>query len=70
MIENEYIVDFDHPVLGVTKWLQTPVTYSKTPVSTRKMAPAQGENTEEILIDLLGYSWEDIAGLQEQRVIL
>ena len=70
VIENEYIVDFDHPVLGVTKWLQTPVTYSKTPVSTRKMAPAQGENTEEILIDLLGYSWDDIAGLQEQRVIL
>ena len=70
VIENEYIVDFDHAALGKTKWLQTPVTFSKTPVSTRKMAPAQGENTEELLIELLDYSWDDIAELQGQGVIL
>jgi crotonobetainyl-CoA:carnitine CoA-transferase CaiB-like acyl-CoA transferase len=70
VVENEYVVDFDHAALGQSKWLQTPVTYSKTPVSTRKMAPAQGENTEELLIELLDYSWEDIAELQGQGVIL
>ena len=67
---NKYMIDFDHPVLGDTEWLQTPVTYSKNPVSTRKMAPAQGEDTETILIDMLGYDWEDIAVLQDERVIL
>ncbi len=67
---NKYMIDFDHPVLGDTEWLQTPVTYSKNPVSTRKMAPAHGEDTETILIDMLGYDWEDIAVLQEERVIL
>jgi crotonobetainyl-CoA:carnitine CoA-transferase CaiB-like acyl-CoA transferase len=67
---NRYIIEFDHPILGRTRWLQTPVTYSVTPVSTRKMAPAQGENTEEILIDMLGYTWNDIEELKEEGVIL
>ena len=67
---NDYIIDFDHPALGPSKWLQTPVSYSKNPVSTRKMAPAHGEDTETLLIDLLDYDWDDIAALQEERVIL
>ena len=67
---NNYIVEFDHPVIGPSNWLQTPVTYSKTPLSTRKMAPALGENTEEILIDLLGYTWEDVVALKDNHAIL
>ena len=70
VIENEYIVDFDHPVLGPTKWLQTPLTYSETPVATKKMAPELGEDTEEILLETLGYSWDDIGKLQAESVIL
>ena len=70
VIENNYMVDFEHPVLGDTKWLQTPVGCSATPVSTRKMAPELGEDTENILVDVLGYSWDDIAALQDEHVIL
>ena len=70
VVENNYVIDYDHPVLGPSKWLQTPVAYSKNPVSTRKMAPAHGEDTESVLIDLLDYTWDDIASLQEERVIL
>jgi len=70
VVANSYVVDFDHPALGPTKWTQTPVTYSKTPLSTRKMAPAHGENTEEILIDLLGYTWDDLVALKDRGVIL
>ena len=60
----------DPQVVGRTKWLQTPVTYSKTPLSTRKMAPAHGEDTERLLIELLDYTWDDIASLQGDGVIL
>ena len=67
---NGYIVEYDHPVIGPSHWLQTPVTYSKTPLSTRKMAPALGENTEESLTGLLGYTWDDIATLKDKNVIL
>ena len=70
VVTNNYVVDFDHPVLGPTKWTQTPVTYSKTPLSTRKMAPAHGENTEDILIDLLDYTWDDLVALKDKGVIL
>ena len=70
VVANEYIVDYDHPVIGPSKWLQTPVTYSKTPLSTRKMAPALGENTEETLTELLGYTWDEIVALKDKNVIL
>ena len=70
VVANGYIVDFDHPVLGPTKWPQTPITYSRTPLSTRKMAPALGQDTESVLIDLLDYTWEDIESLHDEGVIL
>jgi len=70
VIANDYVVDFNHPVIGPSKWLQTPVTYNKTPLSTRKMAPAHGEDTEEILINLLGYDWDEILSLKTEGAIL
>lgn len=70
VVDNEYIVDFDHPVLGPTKWIQTPVTYSDTPVSTRKMAPELGEDTDEILTEVLGYTSEQITDLREAGATL
>ena len=56
--------------LGPTKWHQLPLTYSETPLSTRKMAPTLGENTESILTEMLDYTWDDIAELQDEGVIL
>ncbi len=70
VVENDYIIDYDHPALGPSKWLQTPVAYSANPVATRKMAPAHGEDTESILIELLDYTWGDITTLQDEGVIL
>jgi crotonobetainyl-CoA:carnitine CoA-transferase CaiB-like acyl-CoA transferase len=70
VIANNYIVDFDHPLLGPSKWLQTPVTYSSMPLSTRKMAPALGEDTTDVLIDTLGYTRDDVAILREEGAIL
>ena len=70
VIENDYLIDFEHPVLGPVKYLQTPVGLSETPLSTRKSAPQLGENTEEVLIDVLGYTWDDVEALHDERVIL
>lgn len=55
---------------GKAKYPQTPVGYSDTPLPTRKSTPQHGEDTESILIDLLGYTWDDIASLQHDGVIL
>ena len=46
-----------------------PIQYSETPSSIRRLAPEIGEHTEEILIEA-GYSWDDIADLQDKGVIL
>ena len=68
--KNDYLIDFDHSALGPTKWHQTPIAYSETPVSTQRLAPAHGEHTESLLIDLLDYNWNDIEELKDQGVIL
>jgi hypothetical protein len=37
---------------------------------TPNLATALGENTEQILIDLLGYTWDDIAAMRDEGAIL
>lgn len=69
MLANHYVVDYDHPAWGPIKVVGSPITLSQTPANPRAPAPEFGEHTEQILIDILGYSWEDIAGLREEEVI-
>ncbi len=69
VIANEMIETFEHPVLGPIKKLRFPIHLSKTPAKTRLPAPEVGQNTEEILIDLCGYTWEEIGKLKERGVI-
>jgi crotonobetainyl-CoA:carnitine CoA-transferase CaiB-like acyl-CoA transferase len=69
VIENEYVVDFEHPQHGATQVLGMPVRLSETPGDPRKAAPEFGQHTEEILTELLDYGWDDIAVLREKEVI-
>ncbi len=67
-IANNYIIWFDHPVLGKTKMVGFPWDFSQTPASVRREAPEFGQHTEEILLEL-GYSWEDIAKMKDEKAI-
>ena len=42
---------------------------SKTPGDPRGRAPELGEHTETILTEMLGYSWEEVAKMQEDGAI-
>ncbi len=66
---NDYVVDFEHPNHGTTQVLGIPVGLSETPGQVRLPAPEFGQHTEEILTELLGYSWDDIADLRKREVI-
>ena len=66
---NDYVIDFDHPRYGTTQVVGIPVRLRQTPGSVRLPAPEFGEHSEQILIDLLGYSWEQVAALRDQEVI-
>jgi crotonobetainyl-CoA:carnitine CoA-transferase CaiB-like acyl-CoA transferase len=68
VIANNYIVDFDHPVLGKIKVQPFPIRFSKTRVGPRGPAPEFGQHTEEVLLEI-GYTWDDIAQLREEEVI-
>jgi len=68
-LANEYIVKVNHPVWGKIKMLGFPWTFHETPASVRREAPELGQHTEEILLEL-GYSWDDIAKLKDEEVII
>jgi crotonobetainyl-CoA:carnitine CoA-transferase CaiB-like acyl-CoA transferase len=69
VLENEYFVPFDHPTLGSIEVLASPVKFSETPFTIRSAAPELGQHTEEVLLEIGGYSWQDIAKLKEQGAI-
>jgi len=69
VLANDYIVDYNHPTLGPVKVIGFPVSFSKTPSSVRLPAPVFGQHTEEILMDVGGYTWEEIEKLKDDKVI-
>ena len=69
VLANGYVQDFDHPQFGKTQVVGMPVRLTETPGSVRLPAPEFGQHTEEILTELLGYSWEQVAALKEAQVI-
>lgn len=68
VIANDYLIKWDHPVMGPINYPGFPVQFSETPLTLRMPAPEVGQHTEEILIDVLEYSWEEIEKLRSEGV--
>jgi len=66
---NGYVTDFEHPAFGRTQVVGVPIGLSDTPGRLRLPAPEFGQHTEEILTELLGYSWDDVGRLRDAEVI-
>ena len=66
---NDYVTTFAHPTFGPTSVVGIPIGLGDTPGSLRRPAPEFGQHTEEILTELLGYSWDDVARLRDGEVI-
>jgi crotonobetainyl-CoA:carnitine CoA-transferase CaiB-like acyl-CoA transferase len=69
VVANDYVVSYEHPRRGKVRLPGLPVRLSRTPGDSRAVAPELGEHTEEILVERLGFSWEDVARLREEGVI-
>jgi len=69
VIANSYILDYNHESLGPVKVLGLPVELSETPGKVIAEAPEFGQHTEEVLMELGGYSWEEITELRNQKAI-
>ena len=69
VLENEYVADLDHPSQGPLKMVGVPVELSKTPGKVRMPAPDLGQNTEEILTEVCGYTWDEVIEFKDLGVI-
>ncbi|MDO8669989.1 MAG: CoA transferase [Dehalococcoidia bacterium] len=67
-LENDYIVDYDHPTYGPIKMVGLPVSLSKTPGNPFHPAPGHGEHTDEVLKSL-GYSPDEIQTMKDELII-
>ena len=63
MWANGYLTNVD----GVDV-VAAPVAFSATPARPAAVAPELGEHTEQVLLEL-GYSWDDIARLQDAGAV-
>ncbi len=68
-LANHFFSELDYPGAGKITLVNAPVNFHQNPASIRIPAPEVGQHTEEILQEL-GYNWDDISQLKEQRVII
>jgi CoA:oxalate CoA-transferase len=65
---NGYLLDLEHPEAGKITVTGCPVSLNGEIATTAQPAPEHGQHTEEILLEI-GYSWEEIAALQEAEAV-
>jgi crotonobetainyl-CoA:carnitine CoA-transferase CaiB-like acyl-CoA transferase len=70
VLENDFLVEYDHPSLGKLKEIGFPVQLCDTRGTIRNPAPRLGQHTSEILMDILEMSAEEIKKLRDRAVIL
>jgi crotonobetainyl-CoA:carnitine CoA-transferase CaiB-like acyl-CoA transferase len=68
VLEQELVLEIEHPGHGPVRMTGFPVKLSATPARPRRPAPALGEHTDAVLREL-GYSPEDIAALKRDGVV-
>lgn len=66
--EREMIVDLEDPSFGPFQTAGCPIKLSASPV-TVTCAPQLGEHTERVLVELLGLSAEEVAGMKSDGVV-
>ncbi len=63
------LFEFDHPIAGKMVTANSPLNLPLTPCKDHVRPPALGENTEEVLSNVLGYSKEKIEELKKDKII-
>jgi len=67
-LANDYVVDFDDPAVGEVKLPGYPARFGRARAGTRKLGPALGEHTEEVLRDM-GFASKEIESLRKERAV-
>lgn len=67
-IENDFFLEFDHPIGNRVRLLASPVLFNGVRPPIKLPAPILGQHTEEVLLEL-GYTWNDIASFRDAAAI-
>lgn len=67
--ERDFFLQGTHPDVGTHFYQGPPMKLSKTPITIRRLGPGLGEHNEYVLHDLLGFSKEEIAKLEQDQII-
>jgi len=68
VVENGYVMGFDHPAHGQFRVTASPVQFGNEAPTVRRAASELGADTEAVLLEL-GYTWEEIAQHKESGAI-
>jgi CoA:oxalate CoA-transferase len=68
ILDQDMVLDVDHPGYGLVRMLGFPVKLSETPCRLRRFAPELGEHSDEILAEL-GLPASERAALRQHGVI-
>jgi benzylsuccinate CoA-transferase BbsF subunit len=68
--ERGYMIEMEHPEVGRKTHVGMPWTFAGTPRAVGSAAPLRGEDTDEVLSKLAGYSREKIEQLRQAGVLV
>lgn len=66
---RDFFVRLSHPEVGVRTHMGMPWLLTHGPNGVRTPAPLLGQDTDQVLLDVLGYSTQDVARLKDERVL-
>jgi formyl-CoA transferase len=66
---RDLALEVEHPTAGPVRLAGIPYKLSGTPAEVQCPAPLLGQHSEEVLVELLGYSAEEVATLREGGAI-
>jgi len=69
VLARDMIKEISHPRLGKLKLINSPIKLSRTPGGIEGISPDLGQDTEQVLNDLLGMSEKEINQLKKSRAI-
>jgi crotonobetainyl-CoA:carnitine CoA-transferase CaiB-like acyl-CoA transferase len=64
-----FLLDLDHPEVGVRTYAGVPWTMSVTPCGLHRVSPCLGQDTDDVLSRLLGYTPRQVEELRNSGVI-
>src|SRR5581483_1048610 len=68
--QRGFFVELPHPEVGVRRHAGLPWVFSDTPCCVRRPAPCLGQDTDEVMQRVLGYSQADVAALKVKGVLV